>query len=155
LRAGNEAISSVHRAFRLEEVRESAFSTVFKNEARNRSRCSNASLISDEISSEVESNPVVSPRSWSIESWSRPSRRLRLKVWVTKSSSYETKLEYLFLEVIGVIDSYLVIMFRLDPIVDIAACFDQTKTVCSENLEGQRLVIWTTFTSIKVCLIKA
>ena len=89
LRAGNDFSNSVHKCFMSdEEVRESASSTAVRNIARNRRRHSKASLISGATWSELESNTVVSSRSFKRESCSRPSRRLRLKVWVTKSSSY-------------------------------------------------------------------
>ena len=43
-------------------------------------------------------------------------------------------------------------MFRLDPIIDIPTCLDQTKTVGSENLEGQGFVLRTIFTPIEICM---
>ena len=57
-------------------------------------------------------------------------------------------------KVVGVIDTYLIIMFRLDPVVDIPTCLNQTETVRSQNLTGQRLPFRAAFASIKVCLIK-
>ena len=50
-KAGSEPSNSIHKAFMPEdEVRESAVSTVLRNVVRKRSRHSNASLISGEIS---------------------------------------------------------------------------------------------------------
>ena len=41
----------------------------------------------------------------------------------------------------GCLECYLIVMFRLDPIIDIPTCLDKTKTVSSKNLLGEGFII--------------
>ena len=141
-----------HMSFIFVADLESATSTVLRNAARCSSRVCSAFFSWSDMWLSASRSSSVSSISCSIDANSKLSSKLRLKVCVTKSSSY-TKCQKFFHWTWHLLwehlDSYLIVVLCLHPTVHKEARFDQAKTIYSKNSHNQWFFVRRAFTPIE------